>query len=72
MSTFDAWIKKHHPELLTEFGKLPKAKRKQTFYTWVKENHPSVIHKEWPAAAQIAGICIRREAGADKSNTSTW
>ena len=61
MSTFDTWINKHHPELLTEFGKLPKAKRKQTFYTWVKENHPSVIHKEWPAAAKIQARHLRSE-----------
>ena len=61
MSTFDTWIKKHHPELLTEFGKLPKAKRKQTFYTWVKENHPSVILKEWPAAAKVHARHLRSE-----------
>ena len=53
MSAFDIWIKKHHPELLAEFNRLPKAKKTQTFYIWVKDNHPGVILKEWPAAARI-------------------
>ncbi len=53
MLAFDTWIKKHNPELLTEFNKLPKPKKTQTFYNWAKENHPGVILKEWPAVAKI-------------------
>ena len=52
MLAFDTWIKKHHPELLAEFDRLPKAKKTQAFYNWAKENHPCVILKEWPAAAR--------------------
>ena len=61
MSTFDTWIKKHHPELLTEFGKLPKAQKTQTFYNWVKENHLGVILQEWPAVARIRARHLIRE-----------
>ena len=53
MLAFDTWIKKHHPELLTEFNKLPKAKKTQVFYHWARENHPDVVLKEWPPAARI-------------------
>lgn len=53
MSAFDTWIKKHHPELLAEFDRLPKAKKTQTFYNWAKENNPGVILEEWPPAARI-------------------
>ena len=53
MLAFDTWIKKNHPELLTEFNKFSKAKKTQTFYHWVKENHPDVILKEWPVVARI-------------------
>jgi hypothetical protein len=53
MSAFDKWIQKFHPELLTEFHKLPKARKTQTFWDWVRENHPGIILKEWPAAAKI-------------------
>jgi hypothetical protein len=53
MSTFDTWIKKHHPELLAEFHKLPKAKKTQTFYNWARENYPGAILKEWPPVAKI-------------------
>ena len=53
MSAFDTWIKQKHPELLTEFNKLPQAKKTQTFYNWAKENHPGVILEEWPPVARI-------------------
>jgi hypothetical protein len=53
MLAFDTWIKKHHPELLAEFDRLPKAKKTQTFYNWAKDHHPGVILKEWPAVAKI-------------------
>lgn len=53
MLAFDTWIKKHHPELLPEFNKLPKVKKIQTFYDWVKQNHPDILLKEWPVAARI-------------------
>ena len=59
MSTFDKWMQKKHPELLTEFKKLPKAKKAQTFYNWAKENHPGVILKEWPAAAKILRASLK-------------
>ena len=61
MSAFDKWIKKHHPELLTEFGRLPKAKKTQTLYNWVRENHPGVILREWPAAARLRARHLKRE-----------
>ena len=61
MLAFDTWIKKHHPELLTEFSRLPKAKKAQTFYNWARENHPGVILKEWPAAAKIRARHLRSE-----------
>jgi len=61
MSTFDKWIQKKHPELLTEFKKLTKAKKAQTFYNWAKENHPRVIHKEWPAVAKMRARHLRSE-----------
>lgn len=60
MSAFDTWIKKHHPELLTEFNKLPKAKKTQTFYNWAKANYPGVILKEWPANARIRARHLMR------------
>ena len=53
MSAFDKWIQQKHPELLTEFNKLPKAKKTQVFYHWARENHPDVILKEWPVVARI-------------------
>ena len=53
MSAFDKWMQKKHPELLTEFKKLPKAKKVQTFYHCARENHPDVVLKEWPPAARI-------------------
>ena len=65
MSTFDAWIKKHHPELPVEFNRLPKAKKTQTFYSWIKENHPGVILKEWPAVARIRARHLRREVESE-------
>ena len=61
MLAFDTWIKKHHPELLTEFNKLLKAKKTQTFYNWAKANHPGVILKEWPTAAKIRARHLRSE-----------
>jgi hypothetical protein len=61
MLAFDTWIKKHHPELLPAFNKLPKAKKTQTFYDWVKDNHPDVILKEWPAVASIRTRHLMRE-----------
>jgi len=61
MLTFDTWIQKKHPELLTEFKKLPKAKKAQTFYDWAKEHHPGVILREWPAAAKIRARHLRSE-----------
>ena len=65
MSAFDTWIKKQHPELLIEFGKLPKAKKTQTFYNWAKENHPGVILKEWPAVARIRARHLMREVESE-------
>lgn len=53
MSAFDKWIQKKHPGLLTEFNKLPKAKKTQAFYHWARENHPDVVLKEWPVVARI-------------------
>jgi hypothetical protein len=61
MLAFDTWIKKHHPQLLREFNKIPKAKKTQTFYNWVKDNHPDVILKKWPAAASIRTRHLMRE-----------
>ena len=65
MLAFDTWIKKHHPELLAEFNKLPKAKKTQTFYNWAKENHPSVILKEWPVIARIRARHLLRESKSE-------
>ncbi len=65
MSAFDTWIKKHHPEFLTEFDKRPKAKKTQTFYNWAKENHPSVILKEWPAVARIRARHLMSEVESE-------
>jgi hypothetical protein len=53
MLAFDTWIKKHHPELLVEFKKIPNSKKAQTFYGWIQQKHPGVILKEWTAAARI-------------------
>jgi hypothetical protein len=53
MLAFDKWIHQKHPDLLTEFKKLPKAKKTQTFYNWARENYPSVILKEWPTVARL-------------------
>jgi hypothetical protein len=53
MLAFDKWIQKKHPQLLTEFKKLPKAQKTQTFYHWARENHPDVILQEWPVVARI-------------------
>lgn len=53
MFAFNNWIQQKHPELLTEFNKLPRAKKTLTFYNWARQNHPGVILKEWPAAAKI-------------------
>jgi hypothetical protein len=61
MSAFDRWIKKHHPELLAEFHKLPRGEKTQTFYHWAKEHHPGVILKEWPAIARLRARHLRRE-----------
>lgn len=61
MLAFDTWIMKHHPELLTEFHRLPKAKKIQTFYHWARENHPTVVLKEWPVAARIRARHLMRE-----------
>ena len=61
MLAFDKWIQKKHPELLTEFNKLPKVKKTQTFYHWAREIHPDVILKEWPAAARIRARHLKRE-----------
>ena len=61
MSAFDKWIQQKHPELLTEFNKLPKAKKTQTFYNWAKQNHPSVILQEWPAIARIRARHLKSE-----------
>ena len=61
MLAFDTWINKHHPELLPEFNKLPKAKKTLTFYDWVKDNHPDVILKEWPSAARVRARHLMHE-----------
>jgi len=61
MLAFDTWIRNHHPELLTEFGRLPRSKKTQTFYNWVKENHPGVILQEWPAVARVRARRLMRE-----------
>ncbi len=65
MLAFDTWIKKHHPELLPEFNKLPKAKKIQTFYEWVKDNHPALILQEWPAVAKIRARHLKREVESE-------
>lgn len=65
MSAFDTWIKKQHPELLIEFGKLPKTKKTQTFYDWVRENHPGVVFKEWPAVAKVRARHLMREVESE-------
>jgi hypothetical protein len=65
MLAFDTWIKKHHPELLAEFNRLPKAKKTQTFYIWVKDNHPGVILKEWPAVARIRARHLMSEVESE-------
>jgi hypothetical protein len=61
MSSFDKWIQQKHPELLTEFNKLPKEKKKQTFYNWAKEKYPGVILKEWPVVARVRARHLLRE-----------
>ena len=61
MFAFDTWIKKHHPELLLQFNKLPKARKIQTFYQWIKDTQPDVLLKEWPAAASIRTRHLMRE-----------
>ena len=65
MLAFDTWIKKNHPELLTEFNKLSKAKKTQTFYHWVKENHPDVILNEWPVVARIRARHLMSEIASE-------
>jgi len=65
MLAFDIWIKKHHPELLAEFNKFPKAKKTQTFYNWAKENYRGVILKEWPAIARIRARHLLSEADSE-------
>ena len=65
MLAFDVWIKKHHPELLIEFSKLPKVKKTQIFYNWVKENHPGIVLLEWPAAAKIRARHLKREVESE-------
>ena len=61
MLAFDIWIQKKHPELLTEFNKIPKAKKTQAFYHWARENHPDVVFKEWPVVARIRARHLMRE-----------
>jgi hypothetical protein len=61
MLAFDTWIKKHHPELLVEFKKIPNSKKTQTLYDWIQQKHPGVILKEWTAAARIRERHLRRE-----------
>ena len=63
MLAFDTWIKKHHPELLAEFHKLPRAKKTQAFYHWVKDKYPDLILKEWPVVARLRARHLMREAG---------
>ena len=66
MLAFDTWIQKKHPELLTEFRRLPKAKKKtQAFYHWARENHPDVLLKEWPAVARIRARHLKREVDSE-------
>ena len=65
MSAFDKWIQQKHPELLTEFNKLPKAKKTQVFYHWARENHPDVVLKEWPPAARIRARHLVAEIGSE-------
>jgi hypothetical protein len=65
MSAFDTWIRRKHPELLTEFNKLPKAKKTQTFYDWVKQNHPGVILEEWPVVARIRARHLMHEVESE-------
>lgn len=61
MLAFDRWIQTKHPELLTEFNKLPRAKKMQAFYHWARENHPDLILEEWPVVARIRARRLRRE-----------
>ena len=61
MLAFDIWIQKKHPELLTEFNKLPKTKKTQVFYHWARENHPDVVLDEWPVVARIRARHLMRE-----------
>lgn len=61
MLAFDTWIQQKHPELLTEFNKLPKAKKTQAFYNWVEENYPDLILQEWPVVARIRSRHLMRE-----------
>lgn len=61
MLAFDTWIKKHYPELLVEFKKIPNSKKTQTFYDWITQKHPGVILKEWPTAARIRARHLMRE-----------
>ena len=61
MLAFDTWIKKRHPELLTEFHRLPTTKKTQVFFYWVKENHPDIIFKEWPVVARIRARRLMRK-----------
>ena len=65
MSAFDKWIQQKHPELLTEFNKLPRAKKTQVFYHWARENHPDVVLKEWPSAARIRARHLVAEIGSE-------
>ena len=62
MLAFDTWIKRHHPEILAEYKKIPNAKKTQTFYAWVKEKHSCVLLNEWPAAARIRARHLLHEA----------
>jgi hypothetical protein len=65
MLAFDTWIQKKHPELLTEFRRLPKSKKTQPFYDWVRENHPGVILQEWPPVARIRARHLISETGRE-------
>lgn len=65
MLAFDTWIKKYHPELLTEFGRLPKGKKTQTFYNWAEKNYPEIMLKEWPVVARIRARHLMREVDSE-------
>ena len=65
MLAFDTWIQQKHPELLTEFNRLPKAKKTQTFYSWAKQNYPGVFLKEWPAVARIRARHLMSEGESE-------